>query len=450
MKKIIWVVGSIVSCAIVAFLLWRVIDTKNIEANYFSANIQEVRAAYKKNAEAINKCNEDGVSPLMFAAIKNQTDSIKFLLEHGADPNKELDLDWTVLGVVISKENIKAIKLLLEHGVDVNQKFIVSLKDGRVFIQTPLMLAINYKNNRIIKLLLESGADVNVTGKSFLKDGSPHTENISPLLVALDSNDLSIIKTLINAGADVNINAISYEFAPMKELISPLMMAIESKNFEIVKYLVEHGADVSLKASEDMISNTPSVTPVIVAIKHENMEMLKYLVEQRATLEGANAWALAFSRNWEIIEYLSQVTSDDYTKTLKQVLMLQHAHMNLFASAARAFAKTEKELERLAGTNLFDAINLWSIFMLIPEESRKSEVFGTKVSDKDLQNALAYTVSELNYRNALWVESSHEGQQKICDYFALKTGAKDSSMICGLFIEPLVKYMVTRPYVFPE
>lgn len=444
-------VGILLLCSAVAILLCflKTNNSKQVMPNYFSNDINEVRAAYRANASAINNCDDEGVSPLMFAAIQNNTDAINFLLEHKADPNKELKLAWTILGVSVDKGNLKAVKLLLKHDVDVNKIFIVEDKD-RSLEYTPLMLAIAHQNYEITKKLIEAGADINLTTNFYHKDGSLQYENVSPLLVAVSANDMDTVKLLVDAGGDVNKNATYHVFDDRKELLSPLMIAIQAGNMELVKFLVKHGANISLIAYNDTLFKMSYVTPVTIAIKYERLNILKYLVEHKASLLGASYWAFAFSRNWDIVEYLAQVTTDDFTKELKQILAIRETHISLFASMVTKIVKDESDFDKLIGTNLSDAINLWSILSLIPEKSRSSLISGHKTSNADLQNALIYAIAELEYRNMSWEKSNDESRKKLCDYFAIKTGANDSFKICALFIQPEMKFLVIKPYIFPE
>lgn len=63
----------------------------------------------------INKPNSYMVTPLMIAVIKNHKETVAYLLEHGADPNKQEERGFTCLHYC---KNVKIAKLLLDAGCD--------------------------------------------------------------------------------------------------------------------------------------------------------------------------------------------------------------------------------------------------------------------------------------------------------------------------------------------
>ena len=86
------------------------------------------------------------------------------------------------------------MKYLIEHGADVNKES----KDGT----TPLFIACEYGNYAIVKCLVEHGANVNKE----LKNGK------TPLIIACDSRNRNetIVKYLIVNGADIKQQMLSY------------------------------------------------------------------------------------------------------------------------------------------------------------------------------------------------------------------------------------------------
>jgi uncharacterized protein len=89
------------------------------------------------------------------------------LLEKGADPNTSDNEGFTPLMYAAVKGHFEAANLLLGKGADVNA---VEKSGG-----TALMLASHEGQTEVVKLLLEKGADVNVkekTGKTALSMAS--------------------------------------------------------------------------------------------------------------------------------------------------------------------------------------------------------------------------------------------------------------------------------------
>lgn len=99
----------------------------------------------KIEAEARNKNDE---SPLMLAALNNQLDLAKALIDKDADVNKP---GWAPLHYAATKGHVEMINLLLE-----NDAYIDAESPNKT---TPLMMAAMYGSTSAVKALLEAGAD---------------------------------------------------------------------------------------------------------------------------------------------------------------------------------------------------------------------------------------------------------------------------------------------------
>ncbi len=96
----------------------------------------------------VNVQNQLGETPLMLAAINNQLELAKVLIERGADVNRE---GWTPLHYAATKGHREMMRLLLE-----NDAYIDSESANGT---TPLMMAAFSTSPLAVKLLLEEGAD---------------------------------------------------------------------------------------------------------------------------------------------------------------------------------------------------------------------------------------------------------------------------------------------------
>lgn len=111
--------------------------------------------------------NENGASVLAGLCYVNQTECVRLILEHGANPNLgRADSGETPLHHALANNaGIGIIQLLIDHGAKVNAKTKPDTHsynffgDTRTCEETPLHRAAAYAPIEIIKLLLHSGAD---------------------------------------------------------------------------------------------------------------------------------------------------------------------------------------------------------------------------------------------------------------------------------------------------
>ena len=111
-----------------------------------SRKVAEVLMEWKTTNLSIH--NPQMETPLMLAAITNQLDWAKKLIERGADVNQK---GWTPLHYAATKGNIEIMRLLIE-----NHAYLDAESPNGT---TPLMMAAHYGTPMATKLLLEEGAD---------------------------------------------------------------------------------------------------------------------------------------------------------------------------------------------------------------------------------------------------------------------------------------------------
>ncbi len=115
-------------------------------------DVREVEALLARGADA-NEKDPGGRTALMWAARYGDTDSIRLLLQAGADPNLSdtATTGWPAIMHAIHKNQSGALRALLDGGADPNGK----TKKGF----TALMMAAGYGYASMVRLLLERGAD---------------------------------------------------------------------------------------------------------------------------------------------------------------------------------------------------------------------------------------------------------------------------------------------------
>jgi ankyrin repeat protein len=111
-----------------------------------SNKVAEVLMGWKTTNLSIK--NPQRETPLMLAAITNQLDWTKKLIEKGADVNQP---GWTPLHYAVTKGSTAIMRLLIE-----NHAYLDAASPNGT---TPLMMAAHYGTPMATKLLLEEGAD---------------------------------------------------------------------------------------------------------------------------------------------------------------------------------------------------------------------------------------------------------------------------------------------------
>ena len=163
--------------------------------------------------------SEDGVTPLMVAALHGSAEMVEMLLERGADPRAANERGVTAL--LWGAADAEKVSLLLEHGADPNVRSDLG--------NTPLMAAAASPGSAAaIDVLLKHGADVTARNQ----------RGRTPLRIAADAGDIETVRLFLAHAQEREI---------LKEVVratGPVVAEAADNGFhDIVNLLLEHGAD---------------------------------------------------------------------------------------------------------------------------------------------------------------------------------------------------------------
>ncbi|KAI3929888.1 hypothetical protein MKW98_004042 [Papaver atlanticum] len=166
-----------------------------------------------------------GYTPLFHAMSKEHLDTVRYLLEKGANVDASDGTNETPLQYAAQNGNTKLMTLLLSKGAQV---------DVATRLGTALQMAAAFGRQDAVKMLLNHGANPNV--------GS-HGNMLKPLILAIFTKSWESVELLLQAGADPNAVSCGN---------TPLVAAARDGRADVVRRLVEAGADPNYKMNEGL------------------------------------------------------------------------------------------------------------------------------------------------------------------------------------------------------
>jgi ankyrin repeat protein len=219
---------------------------------YFGLQAPSSQLAKK---EVLDLPNSRGLTPMSIAASRGHIDTVRLLLEHGADLSATDDNGSTPLTWAAEKGHENIARLLLENGADVDAK------DN--YGQTPLCLAASYGEEEVAKLLLKNGADVDT------RDERGQT----PLCLAASYGEEGMVRLLLENGADIESKDESGQ--------GPLCLAAMHENEAIAKLLIKNKARIDT-------TDEHGQTPLHVTVSYGEKDMVKLLLRKGANINATD------------------------------------------------------------------------------------------------------------------------------------------------------------------
>ncbi len=190
----------------------------------------------REDPEAAKLKGAGGSTPLMYAALYGDAESVRKLMELGADPNIPNDAGATALMWAV--DDLEKTGALLEHGADPN----AASNDNR----SPLAIAVISRGSApVVKLLLDRGAKVD--GKTYM----------GASLFTGAGGDEAVLRALLDHGATRPASglasALSSDCAACVDLVIPsvpkaalssaLITRAGDRDARAFKILLDHEAD---------------------------------------------------------------------------------------------------------------------------------------------------------------------------------------------------------------
>ncbi|CAL4926673.1 unnamed protein product [Urochloa decumbens] len=224
---------------------------------------------------------ELGLTPLISAVSEGKVAAVRYLLDKGADPNKQDHEGYAPLHDAAKGGFDEIARFLLTGGAIVD----ISSSEG-----TPLHAAAAFGKIGVMQILLEHHADVNKISNS-ARDCTPLAETLLATPERLnESTRLKCVKLLVKAGAELN----------SRHPQTPLVIATLKGLTECVEYLLEAGADANIPA------NDVGSKPIEIAAESGRRKLVEILFPFTSPIQAVSDWSIE-----GIIAHAKSINSKD-------------------------------------------------------------------------------------------------------------------------------------------
>ncbi len=214
-------------------------------------------------------------NPLYYASLFGLLETIKYLLGCGMDINIIGGPLATPLQAAASSGHTDSVRLLLDHGADVD---LLNLTSG---FGNALQAAAAYGHEGVVNMLLDHGANADLSGGDM--GNCIIAASSSPTVNVPEATACRIIERLISAGAGIESANRSSRMA--------IHEAALADSSVIVEILLKNGADI------DAATNI-GTTALHVATRHGKVQTTKCLLAN-----GADHGALAGKERWTALHF---------------------------------------------------------------------------------------------------------------------------------------------------
>jgi ankyrin repeat protein len=249
-------------CYLIVFLLLFGFIKKRlgqtIHKHAIGGNIRAIKKLVNsKGMTCLEAKDEDGCSPLHYAALSGHKETVEFLIDNNASVNTSDNGGYTPLHGAAMGGHREIIDLLISKGANLNAKSIT----GESVLDIALTHATKHMNPHNISLCV--GINECAGYLKSLGVGSNAGESI---ILAAQTGNFEAIKQHLASGVNVNEKL---------DGATPLSWAVSRGDKEISKYLISQGANI-----EDVCAD--GSTLLDVAIFNDDKEIAKVLSGENA------------------------------------------------------------------------------------------------------------------------------------------------------------------------
>lgn len=219
----------------------------------------------------VNSCQ---TSSLIGAVKKNDIESIKQLVQNGADINARGSWENTPLIFACQYGNVDAARTLIDLGADttaLNEKGVTAL----------LLCCLEGLEDIADACLANKSQTVDLEAARAYNSATDTNCMLTPLLAACLNGYGEIVRSLIAKGADVNrsVNTSTNGFNSAHNTLTPLMGAALADHSEVVQILLDNGASIDAVGSTE---DCKQCSALLLACKKGHMGTATLLLAKQA------------------------------------------------------------------------------------------------------------------------------------------------------------------------
>lgn len=203
---------------------------------------------------------------LMVACERGQLGLVKYLVEHGADVNLEVEGRKAWYSACMYSRHPEIIEYLLDKGVDLNA-IGPGNKSGFAQMVSAYLRDPNRFSLELIKKALQKKPDLSLRGS----DGDP-------LFMACQRGNLELAKLLMDHGAKLS--------ADSREYLNHFYAAISSANVDLVMWILDQGVDFHRENDALPLETAIRFNVCILFKEDQQLKMAAMLIERGFVPKG--------------------------------------------------------------------------------------------------------------------------------------------------------------------